>query len=223
MDAFHALAGGRSSVVFPVGSHQDRNHSGADPELSSALHIECPETRMVKSSSTNRRTPPALGPPAWDHMYCLAVWNCKTKITFQNLLLLPISKEMLTYIWKWVSSGSDLRRAIALARHRAPKCCTRRVIFSAPWSTHKQTPESGCKDTYNTSVTDSDTRYTLTAIIQEVLPWVKYAPATHVFVIHLVGLFAVRWHYHHILFVTLIVIGRALSLLPQVNQWKEFS
>ena len=36
-------------------------------------------------------------------------------------------------------SGSDLRRAIALARHRAPKCCTRRVIFSAPWSTHKQT------------------------------------------------------------------------------------
>ena len=37
------------------------------------------------------------------------------------------------------SSGSDLRRAIALARHRAPKCCTRRVIFSAPWSTHKQT------------------------------------------------------------------------------------
>ena len=65
--------------------------------------------------------------------------------------------------------------------------------------------------------------YTLTAIIQEVLPWVKYAPATHVFVIHLVGLFAVRWHYHHILFVTLIVIGRALSLLPQVNQWKEFS
>ena len=38
-----------------------------------------------------------------------------------------------------VTSGSDLRRAIALARHRAPKCCTRRVIFSAPWSTHKQT------------------------------------------------------------------------------------
>ena len=37
------------------------------------------------------------------------------------------------------TSGSDLRRAIALARHRAPKCCTRRVIFSAPWSTHKQT------------------------------------------------------------------------------------
>ena len=32
-----------------------------------------------------------------------------------------------------------MRRAIALARHRAPKCCTRRVIFSAPWSTHKQT------------------------------------------------------------------------------------
>ena len=40
---------------------------------------------------------------------------------------------------KGTISGSDLRRAIALARHRAPKCCTRRVIFSAPWSTHKQT------------------------------------------------------------------------------------
>ena len=57
-------------------------------------------------------------------------------------------------------SGSDLRRAIALARHRAPKCCTRRVIFSAPWSTHKQTPESGCKDTYNTSVIHVDRHHT---------------------------------------------------------------
>ena len=56
--------------------------------------------------------------------------------------------------------GSDLRRAIALARHRAPKCCTRRVIFSAPWSTHKQTPESGCKDTYNTSVIHVDRHHT---------------------------------------------------------------
>ena len=59
-----------------------------------------------------------------------------------------------------VGSGSDLRRAIALARHRAPKCCTRRVIFSAPWSTHKQTPESGCKDTYNTSVIHVDRHHT---------------------------------------------------------------
>ena len=59
-----------------------------------------------------------------------------------------------------VSSGSDLRRAIALARHRAPKRCTRRVIFSAPWSTHKQTPESGCKDTYNTSVIHVDSHHT---------------------------------------------------------------
>ena len=59
-----------------------------------------------------------------------------------------------------VHSGSDLRRAIALARHRAPKCCTRRVIFSAPWSTHKQTPESGCKDTYNTSVIHVDRHHT---------------------------------------------------------------
>ena len=58
------------------------------------------------------------------------------------------------------NSGSDLRRAIALARHRAPKCCTRRVIFSAPWSTHKQTPESGCKDTYNTSVIHVDRHHT---------------------------------------------------------------
>ena len=57
-------------------------------------------------------------------------------------------------------SRSDLRRAIALARHRAPKRCTRRVIFSAPWSTHKQTPESGCKDTYNTSVIHIDRHHT---------------------------------------------------------------
>ena len=30
--------------------------------------------------------------------------------------------------------ASFLRRAIALARHRAPNCCVRRVIFSAPRS-----------------------------------------------------------------------------------------
>ena len=50
-----------------------------------------------------------------------------------------IQGEHLHFITSYIFSGSDLRRAIALARHRAPKCCTRRVIFSAPWSTHKQT------------------------------------------------------------------------------------
>ena len=59
------------------------------------------------------------------------------KVCFHRIHFLP-GTPILTNIEQAVS-GSDLRRAIALARHRAPKCCTRRVIFSAPWSTHKQT------------------------------------------------------------------------------------
>ena len=93
----------------------------------------------------------------WFRANQLSVNTSKTKYMF-------FSKQQFTNTGMYLAidddtfSGSDLRRAIGLARHRAPKCCTRRVIFSVPWSTHKQTPESGCKDTYNTSVTDSDTR-----------------------------------------------------------------
>ena len=35
---------------------------------------------------------------------------------------------------RYVCRASFLRRAIALARHRVPNCCVRRVIFSAPRS-----------------------------------------------------------------------------------------
>ena len=102
--------------------------------------------------------------PFWNHWYRkffprMNLFSCVLHKHIKDSKLIK-SGNAHCYNCAVIGSGSDLRRAIALAHHRAPKCCTRRVIFSAPWSTHKQTPESGCKDTYNTSVIHVDCHHT---------------------------------------------------------------